>query len=257
MHVDTYFSFTLFVGDLSEYNILWHQSKPVIIDVSQSVEHAHPYATEFLKKDLSNLTDFFSKRCVKVFSNFALFQLVTSKDILPLDAGYERVFEYLQEELEKLEMTAVTADEITEERQIEEAVFLQSYIPTSLGEISNPHVEMRRMETGQRENAFQAAVEGMLRSVHAEESEDGEEEGSGEEEEESEDDEDDENSDDEVGDEKYRRRLPGHDNVEDRQRAKELRKEQKKLAKEAAAQRRLTKIPKHVKKRAVKSGKKK
>ena len=26
-------------GDLSEYNILWHEERPVIIDVSQSVEH--------------------------------------------------------------------------------------------------------------------------------------------------------------------------------------------------------------------------
>jgi hypothetical protein len=38
---------------------------------------------------------------------------------------------------------------------------------------------------------------------------------------------------------------------------KELRKAQKKDAKEAAAARRLTKIPKHVKKRAIKAGKKK
>ena len=37
-------------GDLSEYNILWHDGRPVIIDVSQSVEHAHPFATEFLRK---------------------------------------------------------------------------------------------------------------------------------------------------------------------------------------------------------------
>ena len=30
-------------GDLSEYNILWHQRRPVIIDVSQSVEHVLYY----------------------------------------------------------------------------------------------------------------------------------------------------------------------------------------------------------------------
>ena len=35
----------LHTGDLSEYNILWHDEKPVIIDVSQSVEHSHPLAT--------------------------------------------------------------------------------------------------------------------------------------------------------------------------------------------------------------------
>ena len=27
-------------GDLSEYNLLWHENRPIIIDVSQSVEQA-------------------------------------------------------------------------------------------------------------------------------------------------------------------------------------------------------------------------
>jgi RIO kinase 1 len=43
-------------GDLSEYNLLWHNERAVIIDVSQSVEHAHPFANDFLRKDLSNVT---------------------------------------------------------------------------------------------------------------------------------------------------------------------------------------------------------
>lgn len=69
-------------GDLSEYNVLWHNDQPVIIDVSQSVEHAHPFATEFLRKDISNLTDFFGKKGCDVFSNFELFQFVTDKHLL-------------------------------------------------------------------------------------------------------------------------------------------------------------------------------
>lgn len=43
-------------ADLSEYNILYHDGSIVIIDVSQSVEHDHPMALEFLRKDCSNIT---------------------------------------------------------------------------------------------------------------------------------------------------------------------------------------------------------
>jgi RIO kinase 1 len=37
-------------GDFSDYNILYHKGKLYIIDVSQSVEHDHPHALEFLRK---------------------------------------------------------------------------------------------------------------------------------------------------------------------------------------------------------------
>jgi serine/threonine-protein kinase RIO1 len=69
-------------GDLSEYNILWHEDRPVIIDVSQSVEHAHPYANDFLRKDVSNITEFFSKKGLRVLTNFELFQFVTDHHLL-------------------------------------------------------------------------------------------------------------------------------------------------------------------------------
>ena len=46
-------------ADLSEYNILYYQDKPYIIDVSQSVEHDHPHSMDFLKKDVENMTKFF------------------------------------------------------------------------------------------------------------------------------------------------------------------------------------------------------
>ncbi|KAJ3416618.1 MutS-like protein [Chytridiales sp. JEL 0842] len=49
-------------ADLSEYNILYHNSLPYIIDVSQSVEHDHPHALEFLRKDVGNIVDFFGKK---------------------------------------------------------------------------------------------------------------------------------------------------------------------------------------------------
>ena len=49
-------------ADLSEYNILYHQRMPYIIDVSQSVEKDHPMASEFLRMDCRNVTTFFKRR---------------------------------------------------------------------------------------------------------------------------------------------------------------------------------------------------
>jgi RIO kinase 1 len=65
-------------GDLSEYNILWHANKAVIIDVSQSVEQAHPSATEFLRKDIANVTVYFKQYGVAGALNaMELYEFVT------------------------------------------------------------------------------------------------------------------------------------------------------------------------------------
>jgi len=48
-------------GDLSEYNILFWEDKPIIIDVSQGVSTYHINAPVFLKRDLINVLKFFSK----------------------------------------------------------------------------------------------------------------------------------------------------------------------------------------------------
>lgn len=49
-------------ADLSEYNVLYHEDHLWIIDVSQSVEHDHPKALEFLRSDISHVEAYFSKR---------------------------------------------------------------------------------------------------------------------------------------------------------------------------------------------------
>jgi hypothetical protein len=46
-------------ADLSEYNILYFQKQLYFIDVSQAVEHEHPRALDFLRKDCSNINAFF------------------------------------------------------------------------------------------------------------------------------------------------------------------------------------------------------
>ena len=48
-------------GDLSEYNILWWEDKPWIIDVAQAVPLTHPLADELLARDIKNMSRFFKR----------------------------------------------------------------------------------------------------------------------------------------------------------------------------------------------------
>jgi len=56
-------------GDLSEYNILWHEEKPWIIDCGQSLTADHPNAEEFLKRDIKNINRYFRSLDVKIKSD--------------------------------------------------------------------------------------------------------------------------------------------------------------------------------------------
>lgn len=49
-------------GDLSEYNVMVWKGTHYIIDVSQAVTLDHPNAIEYLVRDLTNITRFFSRR---------------------------------------------------------------------------------------------------------------------------------------------------------------------------------------------------
>jgi RIO kinase 1 len=48
-------------GDLSEFNILYHNQKPIVIDISQAVSIQHPKAEVFLVRDIKNIFKYFEK----------------------------------------------------------------------------------------------------------------------------------------------------------------------------------------------------
>ena len=52
-------------GDLSEFNILYHNQKPVVIDISQAVAIQHPKAEVYLARDIKNIFNFFAKLGIK------------------------------------------------------------------------------------------------------------------------------------------------------------------------------------------------
>ena len=53
-------------GDYSEYNIFKTDNGLVLFDLGSAVDLRHPNAQEFLKRDINNITRFFSKRGIAV-----------------------------------------------------------------------------------------------------------------------------------------------------------------------------------------------
>jgi len=67
-------------GDLSEYNILVHDSKPYIIDVGQAVSIDHHNWKELLERDLININNFFSSKGIEVISIEDIFKMLLEEN---------------------------------------------------------------------------------------------------------------------------------------------------------------------------------
>jgi len=119
-------------ADLSEYNILYHKGKLMIIDVSQSVETNHPRSLEFLKNDINCITTFFQKRGAEhVLTPLQLFNFVTDTK--------------LTEETEDLYLNKMK-EQPQESDSSTEAVFQKAHISRTLQDL-NPYTEESFHET--------------------------------------------------------------------------------------------------------------
>ena len=141
-------------ADLSEYNMLVHEGRLYIIDVSQSVEHDHPHALEFLRKDCSNVTEFFRRNRVCVMSVKELFDFVT--DVTLAD---DRVDEYLKRAEEKAIMRQPGDNQA--EDKVSEAVFKQIFIPRTLAEVAKFEEDFENMQIGRGQDIAYSTVTGL------------------------------------------------------------------------------------------------
>lgn len=219
-------------ADLSEFNLLFHNESIVIIDVSQSVEQDHPRAFEFLRKDCTNISDYFRKRGVSTMTVKELFDFIVDKSIN--EENYE---ERLSEISQKISNRSI--EEMTEQEKIDEEVFKNSFIPKTLNDVYNAERDaFKKKGDANSEDPIYATATGL--NVTEKEIEN-EEENSIDSDEGSESDEDGEK------DEKSQGRNKNETAEEKRAR--------KKLVKEEKAAKRENKVPKHVKKRKEKLGK--
>lgn len=118
-------------ADLSEYNVLYHQGRQWMIDVSQAVEHDHPRSLEFLRMDVKNVSDFYRSRNVEVLSERKAFAFITSeageKDAKDLDVISNNARAIMRREPQ-------TEDEKRREEENDE-VFRNQYIPQTLEQV--------------------------------------------------------------------------------------------------------------------------
>lgn len=62
-------------GDLSKFNILNHNNKPVLIDFSHGTPKRNPNFEELLERDVKNTSDYFRKRGMKIKDENVLKQI--------------------------------------------------------------------------------------------------------------------------------------------------------------------------------------
>lgn len=135
-------------ADLSEYNVLFHQKKLFIIDVSQSVEHDHPRSLEFLRMDVKNVSDFFRRKNVEVLSEQTVFGFITSYTEPVQDPA-------LTEAMEKMfvERPAVdNSEKAAAETEVEKEVFRQQYIPQTLDQVYDFERDAEKIGKGQKDH---------------------------------------------------------------------------------------------------------
>ncbi|XP_032520741.2 serine/threonine-protein kinase RIO1 [Danaus plexippus] len=229
-------------ADLSEFNLLYHNGNVVVIDVSQSVEHDHPHAFEFLRKDCTNISDFFRKRGVATLTVKELFDFITDASINESN---------LEECLEKLSEKAASRnfEELTAQEQIEEEAFKNVYIPKRLDEVINYERDINKAKKGETEDliyqkiaGFNEDFTGTVDKPQILQDEDVSCSGSG-------------SSDDEDEDDGERTKFKN--SARPRDESPNSKKARKKAVKEEKAEKRKTKTKKHIKKRRDKASVKK
>jgi RIO kinase 1 len=221
-------------ADLSEYNLLYHKHRLIMIDVSQSVEPDHPRSLEFLRMDIKNVSDFFRRKGADILPERAVFGFVTNSSGPVEEEGMKKTIE---------ELFASSANE-EEATEVDNEVFRQQYIPQNLEQVYDHERDADRVKQGDS-LVYQdlLADQKPTRTEEQEAADEAEETGSGSEE-------DGSGSDSEDGSFEERETGPPRGKrFED----KDAKKEHKKAVKEEKREKRKEKIPKHLKKKMVSS----
>lgn len=186
-----------------------------IIDVSQSVEHDHPAAFDFLRSDIKNVDDFWARRGARTLGLRKTFEFVVADKVLMADGEEtegalrerltllietrqgtgeeEEVNDEVEGDLPKKESTIPLAalshadiQRLEEERaargtdvneQLEDAVFMRSYIPRNLNDVFDPERDAAKVRRGEGDELIYGAITGVVEAnptrVEEEEDEDG------------------------------------------------------------------------------------
>ncbi|KAL1977870.1 hypothetical protein VTN31DRAFT_729 [Thermomyces dupontii] len=229
-------------ADLSEYNVLYHNDKPYIIDVSQSVEHDHPRSYDFLRMDIKNVTDFFRRKGVETLPERTVFEFITSTEGPQMVNGSnEQMISALEKLLAAQSKVPETAEQASRD-EVDTAVFRQQYIPKTLEQVYDIERDVEKVRSGMGDDLIYRDLLADQSKPPVAEEEESESEASDTQSESG--DESEEQGKDEGT---FTKKPPRGKKHQD----KEAKREHKKQVKEEKRQQRAKKMPKHVKKRLV------
>ena len=226
-------------ADLSEYNMLYHQDKLWIIDVSQSVEHDHPRSLEFLRMDIKNVSEFFRRQGVNTLPERTVFDFVISLQYSVDNAEVVTSLEKLFAERPEDE------PDNDAEKEVDNEVFRNQYIPQTLEQVYDVERDVDQVAKGGRDDL-------VYRSLLADQvasSDEGAAVRPSAETEQVASDASSTNSEGEAEGDPFEAKSPRGKRFQD----KDAKKEHKKQVKEENRERREKKMPKYVKKKLVKS----
>ena len=225
-------------ADLSEYNVLYHEDRLWLIDVSQSVEHDHPRSLEFLRMDIKNVSDFFRRKGVDVMSEKTIFGFVTANQVGTCQVEMAGTLQTLFENRPEEEENAAEEDK---------EVFRNQYIPQTLEQVYDIERDVGEVAKGGQDNLVyrDLLAQKLPETMPGLTEDDGASEGSDASSESG--DSGDEACDDE--NDPFAKKTPRGKQFE----SKDEKKEHKKQVKEEKKVQRENKMPKHLKKKMINS----
>ena len=129
-------------ADLSEYNVLYHNDRSWIIDVSQSVGHDHPRSLDFLRMDIKNVSDFCRRKDVAVLSERKVFEyIINPQGSIQLEEAKTHIDRLMAERNDADE------DETAQE-EVDTEVFRKQFIPQTLDQVYDAERDAEQMTEG-------------------------------------------------------------------------------------------------------------
>lgn len=146
--------------------------------MSQSVEQDHPSAFDFLRSDIRNVEDFFTRRSggeVKTLGIRRAWSFIVDENVglkpeeEAGDGGEDRLLDILRTWLDR-EPEAEPISEVPGEagdqtsvdakakKEVDDAVFFSSYIPRSLGEVYDPERDIDILKAGKGDTLIYAGI---------------------------------------------------------------------------------------------------
>ena len=110
--------------------------------MSQSVEEDHPRAFDFLRHDIGNVEAFFSKKGVKTLGSKRAWEFITGSKHENAESSVRALLEEPHD-------------------PIDDAVFMASFIPRSLGEVYDPERDVGLVNAGRGDELIYAEMAGL------------------------------------------------------------------------------------------------